>query len=285
MEQWPAISGKIEDAWAEAGSGGRGSAIALVKIRYTYSYNGAAFAGEYKRGFNDEDTAREFAYGLKGRDVMVHVNPDRPTKSGLLTRDVDVVVSERGAVPEGALPPDKPAPVSSLKKMFALPFAAIALAGFVISMAVNIAGWMGKVILPSSMFAAMHIGVFLVFFPAVLLAGRRRNGLPWKFKKRENGSGMPGWALKFAGFIFIYAMANFIIFIFTAGSSKQHGAPSAIMWRGFSGHWMVFYLFSFGMLYTVISAPSDKAKCVNGHEMNSDALVCPVCGAGREQTA
>ena len=283
-ERWPTISGTIEDAWSEPGGGQRNSEVARVKVRYSYIYDGATYGGEYRRGFNDEDAAREFAFGLKGRNVLIHVDPTRPKRSGLLDRDLDVVVSERGPVPEGALPPETIAPVSSLRKMVALPFAIIALTGFVLSLAVNIAGWFDKIILPSPMFAAMHIGIFVVFLPAILLGRMRGQSSRWA-SMTKGGSGIPSWAKTFGAIVFGYAMVNFIVFFVQMPGGKQHGAPSALMWRGFSGHWMVFYLFAFGVLYSVINAPSEKAKCVNGHEMRIDSMVCPVCGAGREQTA
>jgi len=41
-------------------------------------------------------------------------------------------------------------------------------------------------------------------------------------------------------------MLNFAIFILRTADQQQHGAPP---WRGFSGHWMLFYLVSIAMLY------------------------------------
>ena len=281
LEQWPAVQGTIEEAWAESGRGNRSTETCGVRIKYTYAYEGATYAGEYRQPFNDEDAAHEFAFGLKGRNVLVHVDPEKPKRSGLLARDVASVVSERGAVPEGALPPAPPLKVSPGRKLLAVPFAAIALAGFVAAVAINVAGWMGKIIFPSFMFATMHIGVFIVFLPAILLGARRRKGYSLN-SGLQVGAQWPTWAKRFALIVFVYAIANFGFFLVQAGNQKKHGPITALMWRGFSGHWMVFYLFSLGLLYAVITAPSDKARCVNGHEMRGDSLVCPACGAGRE---
>jgi hypothetical protein len=145
----------------------------------------------------------------------------------------------------------------------------------------NIAGWMGKIVFPSFMFAAMHIGVFVVFFPAILLGARRRPGYSMN-SGLQIGSQWPIWAKRSGLIVFVYAIANFASFLIQAGKQKQHGPITPLFWRGFSGHWMVFYLFSFGLLYAVICAPSAKSKCVNGHEIGTDATACPVCGSGRE---
>jgi hypothetical protein len=123
-EQWPTLQGRIEQAWAEPGRGNRSTGTCEVRIKYSYSFEGATYEGEYRRPFEDEDAAHEFAFGLSGRSIPVHVDPNRPKRSGLLPRDVDSVVSERGAPPPGALPPLPQLKVSSQRKMLAFPFAA-----------------------------------------------------------------------------------------------------------------------------------------------------------------
>lgn len=38
-----------------------------------------------------------------------------------------------------------------------------------------------------------------------------------------------------------YAMLNFAIFFFQAPHGGSGANPPAVVWRGFSGHWMLFY--------------------------------------------
>jgi len=91
-------------------------------------------------------------------------------------------------------------------------------------------------------FVVLHVGIFVVFGPGVLLTkrGNRRN---FSSKQLAQLPAILRYSIYVCG---IYAMLNFAVFFFrTAGQPKQDVLP----WRGFSGHWTLFYLVSIAMLY------------------------------------
>jgi hypothetical protein len=60
-------------------------------------------------------------------------------------------------------------------------------------------------------------------------------------------------------FFFAYAAVNFVIFWFqTAAMGRQVGPPSALTWRGFSGHWMVFYCASLAILTSALRSSANR---------------------------
>jgi hypothetical protein len=81
---------------------------------------------------------------------------------------------------------------------------------------------------------------------------------------------------------FIYAIANFIIFMIIAPSEKQVGhVPPSAAWRGFSGHWMLFYSAGLAILSTAHrkGVSNLEPKCPNGHGVGFGDQFCSTCGA------
>jgi hypothetical protein len=122
----------------------------------------------------------------------------------------------------------------------------------------------------------LHVGIFLVFIPAVLeLRNTSDRTDPLALMR-----GVPPWAAALVGFLFIYAFINF----FTSFTGAAAGSPEirdgqyvlmnkgrfvraltfdeyvqgrANILRGFSGHWMVFYAVAAVVL--LLRRPSTRA--------------------------
>jgi hypothetical protein len=66
-------------------------------------------------------------------------------------------------------------------------------------------------------------------------------------------------------YIFLgYAGVNFIIFMMNAPSGGGGPNPPAVVWRGFSGHWMAFYSASLAILLNAINAHRSEQRNVPG---------------------
>ena len=138
----------------------------------------------------------------------------------------------------------------------------VALAGFLLSLVVHVQALMGMDVassIPSVWF--LHVGIFVVFLPFVLLSRKdfASNGSLFGMAK-----GLPLWVAMLGGGIFFYALVNFALFmVHTEGGNPtfengkyllmEHGklireitaaeysAFKVNEVRGFSGHWLVFY--------------------------------------------
>jgi hypothetical protein len=163
----------------------------------------------------------------------------------------------------------------AIKGLYAL--AVLAGIGFVVSLLVHVAAWAG--IAPPQAAWALHIGIFVVWLPTVLVS----QGLTRDFKQRDFWTaalrGAPSWAPMVLKWLMGYAVVNFLLFMFQTGA---RGNDPALQARGFSGHWMIFYgaaaatLFSAGQL----REHGDRPRlCLNGHTVSLLAQYCEQCGS------
>ena len=137
---------------------------------------------------------------------------------------------------------------------------------------------MGRRVAPEAFFWMLHIGIFVVWFPAVLVAQRlvgnvNRKDL-WKVVLKDS----PDWMRYMVYGFFGYAMFNFLLFMTKAPTGGGGANPPAVVWRGFSGHWMAFYSAALAILYAAARNVDTIPRCTNGHMASSNAVYCPQCG-------
>jgi hypothetical protein len=157
--------------------------------------------------------------------------------------------------------------------------AILAALGFAISLFVHLAAWAG--IAPPKAAWALHIGIFVVWLPTVLVSQR----LTRDFKQREFWTaalrGAPPWASTALKLLMGYAIANFVLFMFQTSESGSK-LNEAIQARGFSGHWLIFYGAAAATLYSAAQLRERGERlrtCLNGHTVSATAQYCEQCGA------
>ena len=157
----------------------------------------------------------------------------------------------------------------------------LAAVGLVLSIVAHIAA-LADIASPIGSFVwALHIGIFVVWLPTVLVATRVTRGANRKDFWKIMLSGCPAWMRQALYMLFAYAILNFVWFAFTNGGRPQPSAdaPPAVI-RGFSGHWMIFYGAAFATLYSVFKRPDllRQRKCPDGHFVSVTDDFCPSCG-------
>jgi len=167
-------------------------------------------------------------------------------------------------------------------RLVLLPFIALAAVGFILSVAAHLAAIAGSPIPLGKAVWALHIGMFVVWLPTVLVAYRMTRGANRKDFWKIALVGCPKWMRTALYVIFGYAILNFVLFMATTASRSQPkgDAPREVI-RGFSGHWMVFYGAAFATLYSasVVGYSGMDRKCPNGHSVGITARFCEECGA------
>jgi hypothetical protein len=162
------------------------------------------------------------------------------------------------------------------------PFMVLAAIGLLLSIAAHVIALLGLPIPGGKLVWSLHIGIFVVWLPAVLVASRANRGKPRSDLWKTVLSGCPPW-MRYAGYgLFAYAIANFIWFMVVSSSNPAPAgdAPSLEI-RGFSGHWMVFYGVAFAILFSAYRNPRllQQLRCTNGHEISASDTFCPKCGS------
>jgi hypothetical protein len=148
--------------------------------------------------------------------------------------------------------------------------------GLLVSLWIHVGAVMGRIV-PSA-FRVLHVGIFVVWFTAVLVAQRlvgnaNRNDV-WKVVLK----GAPDW-MRYMVYVFsTYEFVNFMISMGQASSGGRHTTTSAADWRGFSGLWRVFYSAALAILYSAAKTMESSPRCANGHLASPNALYCTRCG-------
>jgi hypothetical protein len=138
----------------------------------------------------------------------------------------------------------------------------VAFAGFFMSLLVHVTTFFG--IDPSKHVPfvwALHLGIFVVFIPMVIYQRPKLRKNNWRIFI----DAVPRWARYAVKGFFAYALINFALFFYLSGggvpevrdgryvlhnhgkvirelSEDEYELQNAYVLRGFSGHWMLFYL-------------------------------------------
>lgn len=276
---WPVADGRIESV--EISKPGfsftakRGHY--LTTLSYSFYVAGTLHSGCYRRDFPTEDEAEEFARDLQNKTITVHCNATNPARSALLEPDIDTLLQNRSPAPP-LMPFQSVKPVPDWLKPFLWVFVSLSCIGLVVSLWVHLGALIGRRVAPEAFFWILHVGIFVVWFPAVFVAQRLVGNLNRRDFWKNILKNSPDWMRYMVYFFFGYAMVNFLFFLSKAPSGDVGGNPSAIMWRGFSGHWMAFYSAALAILYSAARSKDTGLHCPNGHLMSHGTIYCTHCG-------
>jgi hypothetical protein len=122
--------------------------------------------------------------------------------------------------------------------------AALSGVGLGLSLIVHVAAWVHYIFPIGKWVFALHLGIFVVFVPLVISANRT-TPTPGKRDNLEHLFGtLPRWTQPLATGVFVYALAQFALFMWQASHYTKHHVPHDLELRGFSGHWIMFYTWS-----------------------------------------
>jgi len=107
----------------------------------------------------------------------------------------------------------------------------------------------------------LHGGAILLGFPAVLCAQKLSFGRQDTDSRNRVLQNCPSWMRNMVGFFVLYGIANFIIFMTKSTIAKSGGGTPMTVFKGFSGHWMVFYSIEMAIFYSCLKKKlSDPPK-------------------------
>ena len=132
----------------------------------------------------------------------------------------------------------------------------------------------------------LHVGIFLVWIPAILVSIPMTRDVPHKDFWRAALRGCPKWMRIMVYVFFGYAILNFALFLcgaFQGPADATGGAPPSIL-KGFSGHWMAFYATALAMFYSATQVRRMKPRqCPLGHTVSLSTRYCEQCGSRVEE--
>jgi hypothetical protein len=250
QKSWPAVSSRIDSA--HLGEPKRFLGLTLPAsgnekyigvFAYSYDLSGKTFQGEYRRAFATEEGAVEFLRDLQGQTISVHYDARKSARSVLLEETVEALLRNRPPLHNG---PDWKDSLPQWFKPLVGTFAFLALIGLLLSLWVHIGALFGRQ--PSPVFWSLHVGIFLVFFPAIFVAQKRLGTTHgkdfWKAITKGSSDGLRYMLY----FFFAYAFVTGLLVFAKSPPGVVPSRDPTLDWRGFSSVWMVFYCASFAIL-------------------------------------
>ncbi len=260
---WPTVIGRVESAIVNTkkhfgfGTTTRGDAAEFsADLFYSYTVDGQRYAGSYKQYFETPEQGLEFVWKLQGMAVVVSFNPKKPSKSNLTEDSISALLSSRPPVPEGmflARVGDPP----GWSKPLLWPCVVLSALGLGLSLWVHLGALAGRRVAPDGFFWGLHVGIFVVWFPAFYVAKERFGNTARKGFWKVALKGSPEWLRYLVYGFLIYAVVNFALFMLRAPQGHFDHVPAAV-WQGFSGHWMAFYSCALAILYSAAVAKGDS---------------------------
>jgi hypothetical protein len=261
VTSWPVVDGRIDSTNITSPSfsvfGKQGHY--LTELLYSYSAEGSFYSGRYSREIPTEVEAAEFIRDLQDKSLIIHYDPGKPSRSIVLEPDIESLIQRRA-------PAQLELPSQSVDNLplWVTPLLPVLLTlsgiGLILSLGIHLDALRGRRLAPESFFWGLHLGIFLVWFPAILIAqklvGYTRGRDFWKVLLKD----CPSW-LRYVIYGFMgYAVVNFLLCFGTEKAVGTGSNPSANVWRGFSGHWMAFYVVAAAVFYSAISASRTRAN-------------------------
>ncbi|HOU13506.1 MAG TPA: hypothetical protein PKZ84_10350 [Anaerolineae bacterium] len=157
-------------------------------------------------------------------------------------------------------------------------FAGLAGTGFILSLISHGAALLGLNGPLGDSTWLLHIGIFVVWTPAMLVSQITTAGVQPKDRWKAALRNCPPWMKYMVYGFFGYALVNFLLFALAAPEASSEGAMPPAVVRGFSGHWMLFYLLAFAVLYSAAQSHGQPRRCPNGHIVGPVAEFCERCG-------
>ena len=236
---WPSAAGQIESVSVSQSkrsffsTSRRGSSPTYVaELGYSYSLAGSVYAGRFKREFGTEAEAWEFLRDLKGKPVSVQYNPNKPSTSTLIESSIESLLRTRMPAPvPDALTYAAANPVPPWLAPLLWVFIALAAVGLVVSLWVHLGAVMGRRVAPEAFFWILHVGIFVVWIPAVFVAKARVGNMNRKDFWKVVLQGSPDW-MRYMVYGFLgYAVFNFAMFMLKAPPTGSTGESARSLAR------------------------------------------------------
>ena len=156
-------------------------------------------------------------------------------------------------------------------------FMVVAGVGFLLSLAVHFASVFGVALFPREPWF-LHVGIFVVWPAAILCSNALAKDFPRDQLWRAALRGCPKPMRYGMQGLVAYTVLNFAHFLVT---TERDSRSSAVMIRGFSGHWLVFYYAAFAILFSYLQVQKQDLtrRCRNGHVVPPAAKFCAECGS------
>ena len=165
--------------------------------------------------------------------------------------------------------------LATLAGIVARVVAVLAAGGIALTAVAFVSAAAGHPLLGDAKVECLFVGIFVVWFPTVLLMTRMTRSARQRDIWKSALSGCPTWMQR--SFYGIFA-AGMLYFVWYNLTGKDRAGEPTIYFA--VGHLLIFYTAAFAVAYSAIKKPEllGVRRCINGHEVSQIDGFCPVCG-------
>ena len=168
--------------------------------------------------------------------------------------------------------------MSTLRKPFLDGLTALSAFGLALSFVSHLASLLGGTGPLGGDAWVLHIGIFVVWIPAIFVSRALTKGVPQKDFWKATLRGCPPWMRWMVTLLFGYALLNFILLLASRTPAKSSGPMTPWDVYLFSGHWMIFYAAAMATFYSAAHLDNASPRCIQGHSVSPHAKFCDQCG-------
>jgi len=160
-----------------------------------------------------------------------------------------------------------------MAKIVAYPVMMLAALGVILCLTFTLLGVTGLYLLPSSRESFLFAGIFVVWFPTVILMNQLTKDFKQKDLWKAALRGCPPW-MKTG--MWVLLGCTFVLFLFNLWIHSPGNASFVFVLFP-----ITFYSVSFCVMYSLIHVEEfdSSRRCLNGHQISPLAKFCEECGA------
>ncbi len=146
--------------------------------------------------------------------------------------------------------------------------------GFIGASIAYVGGFCHLARLDSVLVPTLFPGLFVVWFPTVIVVSRMTRFGKQKDLWKIALSGCPSWMRGALYAVVVFGVLSFLYFMLPG---NRENVPEALL---SGGHMLIFYGVAFAVMYSVTHSPEllVARKCAMGHVVSPVDTYCPTCG-------
>jgi hypothetical protein len=216
-----------------------------LKVFYSYSIGQESYQGEFEKKFRDEAEAQLWADALREKQVAVHYDPEKTSRSQLWDSDLLPIVQSLPPRDRAATHPAKPFP--AWERLLVTAGIAVALVGCGVSLIEFLGRVTGKGWVSPSLSTALYVASWVM----VGLAA-------WERKRLGTRRAAPEWMAFVLHALIYFAVLSFLLFPAAKTSRRSSREP-----RDFS-YQILFYFSAFEAFYLRLKDAEEQHPSLAG---------------------
>jgi hypothetical protein len=239
-QTWPVTYGRI--LRSEASDKNK---TLRLKVFYSYRFGEESYQGEFEKKFRDEAEAQWWADALREKQIPVHYDPEKPTRSQLWESDLVPIVQSFPPPDRAAIHHTKPFP--AWERLLVTSGVAVALTGCVLSLVELVGRLASRAWISHPLSMVLAVGAFVIAGLAAL-----------ESKRATIRRAAPEWMAFTLHALMYFAILSFVFFPLGKASGKGSRETRDVSYQ------ILFYFGAFETFYLRLKDAEEQPSALTG---------------------